>query len=223
MPVFIARSRLSKQRGVDEDIKIRRGGRVSQRRPRGSDSGGPRTDLSIAVRSLRGGTRSGLVEKADHARRQLRDPHDETAIHLMVEVDGELAACARLHLGGIPAQLAAPLDLWRFHGWSPTDFGFISKFMVRRCHRGSTVAARLMRAFFAFASERRARAVFCTTFPDLLPLYERAGMRAYGAQYRDPDLGPHHAMVFLMPTADDSAPSESEPIELTSSAPAGAI
>jgi len=146
-----------------------------------------------------------LVAKADHVRRQLRDRHDETAVHLSVDVAGELVACARLHLGGIPSGLAAPLGLWRFHGLPPAHVGFVSKFMVRRDHRGSTVAARMMRAVFLLAREQRTQALFCTTFPDLVALYERAGMAPYGSQYIDLDLGPHHAMVGLMDACDAPA------------------
>jgi N-acyl-L-homoserine lactone synthetase len=153
-----------------------------------------------------------LVGSADHGSRLLRDSHDDSAIQLMVASAGEVVACARLHLGGIPHELAAPLELWRFHGWSSANVCYVSKFMIRHDHRRSTLAARLMRALFSLARERQAQALFCVTFSALVPLYERAGMAAYGAPLVDADLGTGRTMVLLV-DAHDTLRSTSAVVE----------
>jgi len=138
------------------------------------------------------------VAAADHRTRRLTDVHDETAVQLYLEAGGEIAGCMRMHVGYIPALLAEPLDLPRFTDFQGADLCFVSKLMVRKDHRKSTVAARLMSAGFAIARMNAVKAAFCTTFPHLVPLYERIGFESYNPMYTDPELGPHFALVLFL-------------------------
>jgi GNAT superfamily N-acetyltransferase len=104
----------------------------------------------------------------------------------------------RMHVGTIPADLAAPLDLRTFPEFHGAGLCFVSKLMVRKEHRSSTVAGRLVRAAYLIARRSGIQAAFCTTFPHLVPLYERVGFRSYLPMYIDAELGPHFALVFLM-------------------------
>jgi len=142
------------------------------------------------------------VSGADHKHRLLRDPHDATGIHLMVESAGEVLACATMHAGVIPRQPAALLQLWRFPDWSVGDVGFVSKFMIRHDHRRSMMAGRMMRAILFLARKRHTQALFCIAFPNVVTLYQRAGMAVYGALHVDIDLGPVRTMVVLVDTND---------------------
>lgn len=139
-----------------------------------------------------------LASKANHVDLSLQDEHDESAIHLFVTSQGETIACVRLHLGGIPDGLATPLELERFSAYSLRELALVSKLMVRVDFRRSTAIARLGRTLYQMARATQIKAGFCTTFPELVPLYERIGMKSYKEMYADPDLGPHYAMVLLV-------------------------
>jgi hypothetical protein len=40
--------------------------------------------------------------------------------------------------------------------------------------------------------------MFCTTFPHLVPMYQRLGMKTYRGMHTDPDFGPYYALVGWM-------------------------
>jgi predicted GNAT family N-acyltransferase len=136
-----------------------------------------------------------MLSSANHQTRQLGDSNDENAIHMYIARAGEIVACVRVHAGVIPEKLAAPLDLHRFSGCGQGHDCFISKLMIRRDHRGSMTAARLMRAMYSLLVELDVETVFCTTFPHLVDLYRRIGLEPYSDMYQDPDFGPHFAMA----------------------------
>src|ERR1051325_533651 len=127
---------------------------------------------------------------ADHVGRKLGDEFDNGAIHLYIEAGGEVVACVRMHIGVIPEALAAPLQLTRFCGRTPGTDCFISKLMVRKDHRGTLAAVRLMRTMCAVCLQYGIQTIFCTTFPHLVALYERVGLHCYTAMYQDKDFGP---------------------------------
>jgi predicted GNAT family N-acyltransferase len=135
------------------------------------------------------------VRGADHQSKQLADEFDAGAVHLCIERDAVTLAAVRLHLGPVPEGLAAPLKLDQFRGLRPRDCCVISKLMVRREARGSRATIDLLRALYRICLAARMKAVFCTTFPDLVRLYSRMGFEAYGGDYTDSSFGPHHTLV----------------------------
>ncbi len=129
---------------------------------------------------------------ANHQTRELEDEFDSSALHLYVTRDREVAACVRIHLGDIPSDLAGQLEIGQFQD---TYNCFVSKLIVRKAFRNTTMTARMICAVYSLARDHGAQRVFCTAFPHLVALYERLGMRAYKGMHMDKDFGPHFAMV----------------------------
>jgi predicted GNAT family N-acyltransferase len=135
------------------------------------------------------------LASANHETRQLCDSCDENAIHLYIAEAGEVVACVRVHAGVIPESLAEHLELGKFPDARQGHDCFISKLMVRRDHRGSMAAVRLMRAIYTIAEQLGIAMVFCTTFPHLVALYQRIGLEPCGDMYEDRDFGAHYALA----------------------------
>jgi predicted GNAT family N-acyltransferase len=135
-----------------------------------------------------------VMECANPETRELGDANDDNAIHMYVADAGEVVACVRVHARHIPGGLAENLELERFAGCGQGHDAFISRLMVRKDHRGSMAAVRLMRAILAIAEGLDIEMVFCGTFPHLVSFYRRIGLVAYRA-YQDHEFGPYHSLA----------------------------
>lgn len=74
-------------------------------------------------------------------------------------------------------------DAWRLRGMATAED-----------RRGAGIGARLLEAALAHAAAEGAALVWCHARTPARRFYERAGFRAHGAEWVDPDIGPHVAM-----------------------------
>lgn len=138
-----------------------------------------------------------LVDVADHGREELRDADDITATHFaLLDERGHAMAAIRVHVGHLSPAIASPLRLREsFPSLDEARICVASKFIVAPRLRRGTAAVRMLVACYQHASDRNIDALFCTTFPQLLELYARVGLRPYLPEYIDPHLGPHYALM----------------------------
>jgi GNAT superfamily N-acetyltransferase len=80
-------------------------------------------------------------------------------------------------------------DEWRVRGMA-TEPG----------SRGRGAGAAVLTALIAHAEANRARRVWCTVRTPARSFYQRAGFRAVGEEYVEPDTGPHAMMELITRT-----------------------
>lgn len=117
---------------------------------------------------------------ANHARRMLADPLDETAIHLYAKVGANWAGAVRLNVNQVPAGMDHTLETDNL----PKPFVYCSRLYVLAEFRGSGVMQELAGACFAYFDQQHAAAAICHCYPHLLPMYERMGFRPYGKPFQ---------------------------------------
>ncbi|HMV51645.1 MAG TPA: GNAT family N-acyltransferase, partial [Blastocatellia bacterium] len=116
------------------------------------------------------------MEFADHERKELREPWDETGDNLGAWINGELVGCLRINYGGqsdlseyrdffdpMLAGNAVPLE----------SISVSSKFAVHRRHRGATLTVRLAQASYVQFQEKNSRLNYLTCRPNLAEMYRK--------------------------------------------------
>lgn len=123
---------------------------------------------------------------ADHQRRMLIEPEDETATHTCAVEDGELVGVARGSWGGAGPFSERQID---HYGMAPFLAEIAPEFitvgergMIRADHRGSDLWLRLMEHASEFANEKRVQLTLGACEPHLLSLYLGLGARTYAPQ-----------------------------------------
>ena len=143
---------------------------------------------------------------ADHERRQLRDVRDETAMHIYVDQDGQVAGSLRINFGA-----DAPFTGDFLETYSPSLFegvlgqdkmSVLTRFMVRKDLRGSFLPFQMLIEAGKQQVARGVELAFCDCQPHLLNLYKGLGMRTYRSTFNDPEMG---VMVPLVLVVGDHA------------------
>lgn len=135
------------------------------------------------------------MEHADHPRKELHEPWDETGDNLGAWINGELVGCLRINYGG-ETDLAEYQHLFRpvIHADCPLPgISVASKFAVHRRHRGATLAVRLTQAFYARLQEKRSRLNYITCRPNVTGLYRKLGFQACAPAFL------HHEAGWMLP------------------------
>jgi CRP-like cAMP-binding protein/predicted GNAT family N-acyltransferase len=127
---------------------------------------------------------------ADHARRMLRDPGDETARHLYAKVFDQVVGALRYHLGQdgpFSPEEEAIYDLPRFRSVaSDRQMATLSRFNAIKDFRSTLVPFELLLRSIPFTPDKEIELLFCDCQPHLLNLYTRLGFRSYTRIYNDP-------------------------------------
>lgn len=140
------------------------------------------------------------MAEADHERRVVRDPADESGLIFAAYEDGELVGTLRLNIG-LESVLGDPritlYDLHLFDDCDPAGFAFASRFMLRSDYRGSLAAHRLSIMALEAALAEDVRLCFCYCAPYLVSFYEQMGFRRYTDNFND-ELGYRIPMVMVL-------------------------
>lgn len=142
---------------------------------------------------------------ADEGRKMLYDQLDESAVHFMGLVKGELVACARLNQVSdldVNDDLHALYRLDAWAGFAPETLSLSSRLMVAQPWRGSAVLGGLLLELYRYSRGQGVRFNFLNCAPSLLDLYEQMGYRRYADGFIDPDVGYRIPMVFMAEDAD---------------------
>ncbi len=140
------------------------------------------------------------MDEADHERRIVRDPADESGSIFVAYEDGELVGTLRVNIG-LESMLGDPrlgiYDLHMFDDGDPAQFAFASRFMLRSDYRGSLAAHRLSVAALEASIAENVRLCFCYCAPYLVSFYEQMGFRRYTDNFND-ELGYRIPMVMVL-------------------------
>jgi hypothetical protein len=152
----------------------------------------------------------GVRQKhADHRRRQLIEPLDETGEVLVASHGDELVGTARVNLGtksdftatSETADLADYGRLFRMAElapYFPRQVSVRTKLAVRPAYRGSPVMARLLFAGFRLQVDAGIEFDLSDCRPERLPLFQRTGYRQIHPQIMHPDDGPHVPVILVV-------------------------
>ena len=138
------------------------------------------------------------MEFADHERKEVREPWDETGDHLGAWINGELAGCLRINYGGKSdlseyQEFFDPILADKGTEGSLEEISVGSKFAVHPRHRGATLAVRLMQAFYIQLQEKNSRLNYLTCRPNLAGMYRKLGFEPCAPSFF------HHEAGWLMP------------------------
>lgn len=143
---------------------------------------------------------------ADHRLRQIRDSLDDTGHLFMAEDHGELVGTIRINFRREgPLEHENLYDIDRFERAFPGAISMTTRLMVRRSHRGSTVAAKLAMAVYEHARKAGIQFDFIDCNPHLVRLYQQLGHRIYRSTIRHPDYGTVIPMVMATEDTDHFA------------------
>jgi predicted GNAT family N-acyltransferase len=125
---------------------------------------------------------------ADNTKQILCDKLDEWAVLLYSEVDGEVVGTVRLNYLEGQAYPEHWNQIYRIPFFSKT-FGervsIISRMIVAKAWRGSTVSGLLLAALYRKGREMGSRLGFCNCVPSLLDFYEQIGFRRFAPGFID--------------------------------------
>lgn len=120
---------------------------------------------------------------ADHERKSLSEPDDDTSHIYHALSGGEVVGTMRLTWGGdggINERHVEQYDLARFLAKVPIEQVVIGeRFMIEPALRGSNLLFRLFTAYLAFVNDRRIQLMFGDCEPHLLNVYQGLGFRPY--------------------------------------------
>ncbi|MBM3270304.1 MAG: cyclic nucleotide-binding domain-containing protein [Candidatus Sericytochromatia bacterium] len=140
------------------------------------------------------------MAEADHERKVVEDPADESGVVLAAYDGGEVVGSLRVNIG-LESVIGDPrisiYDLHLFQDCAPERFAFASRFMVRRDFRGSIGAHRLTLAALDTVLAADVRLCFCYCAPYLVSFYEQLGFRRYTDNFND-ELGYRVPMVLVL-------------------------
>ncbi len=118
-----------------------------------------------------------VQKHADHARRRIADPLDDTAHNFIALSDGKVVGCVRINFaadGGLDYYRDL-LNMAVLVGEYPAGVSLCTRLMVASYLRGGTLALRLCRAAYRFAFAQQMRWNFIDCNDHLLSFFERLG------------------------------------------------
>ena len=134
---------------------------------------------------------------ADHVARRIVDPLDATGHLIAAFRDGRIVGTVRVNLArdSDVSAYEAPYGMAHFAPYHPSATGIVTKLMVARNYRRSTVAARLARACYEFGVGKGVAFSFIDCNPHLKPFFERLGFRQVMPDFVHPIYGSVHPLV----------------------------
>ncbi len=143
------------------------------------------------------------MEHADHQRKEVREPWDETGDNLGAWINGELVGCLRINFGG-QSDLSEYQDFFdpiladEYAGCPLEHISVSSKFAVHQRHRGATLAVRLAQASYVQFQEKHSRANYLTCRPNLVPMYRKLGFELCASAFHHHEAGWITPMVLVV-------------------------
>jgi len=128
---------------------------------------------------------------ADHARKVLADPLDDTA-HILVAMEGgEVVGTLRANHAG-DSELGALADLYGMRAslHFPHAALVATKFVIAPDRRGTSLALKLIAALTQLGLRQNVRECFIDSIPDLVPYYRALGFDVAGPAFFHRENGP---------------------------------
>jgi len=132
---------------------------------------------------------------AIHGSGVVREVADEGAVLLLASCGDRAVGTARLQAGTIPIELARPLALSEFRGYSRQSCALIDQVLVSRAFYRPAVGDALVRAAGREADRRGARFLFCLESPDQSRYFATLGFRVYLPIVSVPGMGERMPLV----------------------------
>lgn len=138
------------------------------------------------------------MEHADHGRKEVHEPWDDTGDNLGAWINGELVGCVRINYGG-ETDLSDYRDFFNpiianEDANCPLETISVgSKFAIHKRHRGGTLAVRLVQAFYTQLQEKNSRLNYLTCRPSLAEMYRKLGFEPCAPAIH------HHEAGWVMP------------------------
>lgn len=140
---------------------------------------------------------------ADHERRMITEPFDDTAHLLLAENDENPVGTARINFrkeGSLECEELYDLD--QFGPYFPAAISMTTKLMIREAARGSGLAGKLAMAAYRMARENETLLDFIDSKPHLVRLYQQMGYRFYKENINHPDFGTSVPLVLFCGDVD---------------------
>jgi CRP-like cAMP-binding protein len=135
---------------------------------------------------------------ADHKKKQIKEPFDETAILLYAEIDGETVGTIRVNLRKDgPLECEELYNLEKFEPFFPEKISMTTKLMVKEAHRSGMTTSLLCLETYHVFRKNGITLDFIDTNPHLVRLYQQLGYRFYKENISHPDYGDVIPLVFV--------------------------
>jgi CRP-like cAMP-binding protein len=133
---------------------------------------------------------------ADHGARTISDPLDAFGNTFIAMADGETIGTLRSNISH-EGDLGHLVDVYGMRGspHHPEATGICTKFVIRKSHRGSSAATRLISAMVGMGLRSGIKACYIDSIPDLLPYYRALGFEPSGRAFFHRENGLSHPMV----------------------------
>ena len=138
---------------------------------------------------------------ADHEKKILTDPLDESGTLLYAEEDGQITGTLRINWGTDQTALDffdKPFDLELFGDFPPGDFSFTSRLMVASKLRRSALAANLCNTAYRIGRQRGVQFNFAHCNPRITGLFQHLGFRTYKGDIEDEEVGRQTPLILLL-------------------------
>ena len=143
------------------------------------------------------------MEYADHQRKEIHEPCDDTGDNLGAWINGELVGCVRINRGG-ESDLSGYRDFFNpviadnSADCPLQSISVSSKFAVHRRHRGATLAVRLLQASYSHIAEKKAWLNYLTCRPNLVEMYRKLGFQPCASAFHHHEAGWITPMVLVV-------------------------
>lgn len=143
------------------------------------------------------------MEYADHQRKEVHEPWDDTGDNLGAWINGELVGCVRINRGGESDLLEYqnffnPVIANEYADCRLEHISVSSKFAVHPRHRGATLAVRLAQANYIQMQERNSRLNYLTCRPNLAEMYRKLGFQPCAPAFHHTEAGWITPMVLVV-------------------------
>jgi CRP-like cAMP-binding protein len=146
---------------------------------------------------------------ADHKTRTISDPLDAFGNTFIAVADGETIGTLRSNISreGDLGHLEEVYGM-RQSPFHPQATSICTKFVIRKSHRGSSAATRLISAMVGMGLRSGIKACYIDSIPELLPYYHALGFKPAGRVFLHRENGPSHPMVLDLVTHGEKLAQE---------------
>ncbi len=143
------------------------------------------------------------MEHADHQRKEVCEPWDETGDNLGAWINGELVGCVRINRGGKSdlseyQDFFTPIIADKASGCSLESISISSKFVVQQRHRGAIFAVRLAQANYVQMLENNSQLNYLTCRSNLVEMYRKLGFQPCAPAFHHHEAGWITPMVLVV-------------------------
>jgi hypothetical protein len=141
---------------------------------------------------------------ADHRRKILTDPLDETGTVLAAWDEGQVVGTIR---GNSPAESdlgfhTTLCQMQKVGSFYPHQTSFCSKFMIEKAYRQTTLPIRLAMAFYRLGRQHGVEFNFHSGPAYTVPFYTKLGFRRYQEEVEHPEYGRTTTMILVLSDID---------------------